>query len=213
GRPRGLPRRPRGADRHQPPRAGATRSADGPPQLALLLDRDRREIRGDRAEPDRHLSPARHRPLCLSGRCAPARRPAPCRRCRATHPKAVEATLRGQSASIRSPPALEVGKNAARLPLTCVGHLPFEHQATVNGGFSILPTEATDPDLTVAEAKSWGLLPGRTRRSGATLPPLAEPSDARPPLRWTKRRRPSNVSHSAMEAWKVPRGRNGWIRP
>src|SRR5690606_564382 len=118
GRPRGLPRRPRGADRHQPPRAGATRSADGPPQLALLLDRDRREIRGDRAEPDRHLSPARHRPLCLSGRCAPARRPAPCRRCRATHPKAVEATLRGQSASIRSPPALEVGKNAARLPLT-----------------------------------------------------------------------------------------------
>jgi transposase len=33
-------------------------------------------------------------------------------------PKAVEAALRGQSASIRSPPALEVGKNAARLPLT-----------------------------------------------------------------------------------------------
>lgn len=30
---------------------------------------------------------------------------------------------------------------------------------------------------------------------------------------WTKRRRLSNVSHSAMEAWKVPRGRNGWIRP
>ncbi|MCC7199645.1 MAG: transposase [Gammaproteobacteria bacterium] len=30
----------------------------------------------------------------------------------------MEATLRGQSASIRSPPALEVGKNAARLPLT-----------------------------------------------------------------------------------------------
>ena len=30
---------------------------------------------------------------------------------------------------------------------------------------------------------------------------------------WTKQRRLSNVSHSAMEAWKVPRGRNGWIRP
>lgn len=30
---------------------------------------------------------------------------------------------------------------------------------------------------------------------------------------WTKRRRLSNVARSAMEAWKVPRGRNGWIRP
>jgi DNA replication protein DnaC len=47
----------------------------------------------------------------------------------------VEATLRGQSASIRSPPALEVGKNAARLPLTPrlliideIGYLPIERQ-------------------------------------------------------------------------------------
>jgi hypothetical protein len=57
-------------------------------------------------------------PLYLSGRCAPARRSAPCRRGRATHPQAVEATLRSQPASIRPPPKLEVGKNAARLPLT-----------------------------------------------------------------------------------------------
>jgi DNA replication protein DnaC len=47
----------------------------------------------------------------------------------------VEATLHGQSASIRSPPALEVGKNAARLPLTPrlliideIGYLPIERQ-------------------------------------------------------------------------------------
>lgn len=47
----------------------------------------------------------------------------------------MEATLRGQSASIRSPPALEVGKNAARLPLTPrlliideIGYLPIERQ-------------------------------------------------------------------------------------
>lgn len=33
----------------------------------------------------------------------------------------------------------------------CVGHLPFDRQATVNGGFFILPTGATDPDLTVAD--------------------------------------------------------------
>ena len=47
----------------------------------------------------------------------------------------MEATLHGQSASIRSPPALEVGKNAARLPLTPrlliideIGYLPIERQ-------------------------------------------------------------------------------------
>lgn len=28
-----------------------------------------------------------------------------------------------------------------------------------------------------------------------------------------ERRRLSNVARGAMEAWKVPRGRNGWIRP
>ena len=28
----------------------------------------------------------------------------------------------------------------------CAGHLPFERQATVNGGFSILPTGTTDPE-------------------------------------------------------------------
>ena len=28
-----------------------------------------------------------------------------------------------------------------------------------------------------------------------------------------ERRRLSNVERGAMEAWKVPRGRNGWIRP
>jgi len=27
----------------------------------------------------------------------------------------------------------------------CVGHLPFARRATVNGGFSILPTGSTDP--------------------------------------------------------------------
>ena len=30
----------------------------------------------------------------------------------------------------------------------CVGHLPFDRQATVNGGFFILPTGATDPQET-----------------------------------------------------------------
>ena len=36
----------------------------------------------------------------------------------------------------------------------CVGHLPFERQATVNGSFSILPIGTTDPDPTVAETKA-----------------------------------------------------------
>jgi hypothetical protein len=27
----------------------------------------------------------------------------------------------------------------------CAGHQPFERQATMNGGFSILPTGSTDP--------------------------------------------------------------------
>ncbi|QTQ31876.1 Putative transposase, IS66-like [Aromatoleum bremense] len=44
--------RPRGADRHQPPSgARPARDADGASQLALLLDRGRRQIRGHRAEP------------------------------------------------------------------------------------------------------------------------------------------------------------------
>lgn len=52
GRPRGVPLRPRGADRHQPPSgARPARDADGASQLALLLDRGRRQIRGHRAEP------------------------------------------------------------------------------------------------------------------------------------------------------------------
>ena len=63
------------------------------------------------------------------------------------------------------------------------------------------------PKLTVAEAKSRGLLPGRTRRSGATLPPLAEPSDVRPPSRWTRRRRLSNVARGATEGLEGPTGK------
>ncbi|MCK2086748.1 ATG16 family protein, partial [Thauera aromatica] len=39
----------------------------------------------------------------------------------AAHPKAVEATLRGQSAAIRSLRNLEVGKDAGQLPLTANG--------------------------------------------------------------------------------------------
>ena len=30
----------------------------------------------------------------------------------------------------------------------CAGHQPFERQATMNGGFSILPTGSTDPEET-----------------------------------------------------------------
>ena len=74
-----------------------------------------------------------------------------------------------------------------------VGHLPFARRATVNGGFSVRRTGSIDPDLTVADRNSRGLLPGRTRRSGATLPPLADLSDVRPPSHWTKRRQRSNA--------------------
>ena len=31
----------------------------------------------------------------------------------------------------------------------CAGHLPFARRATANGGFSVLPTGTTDPDLLV----------------------------------------------------------------
>ncbi|AVR88463.1 Mobile element protein [Thauera aromatica K172] len=117
-RPRGVSGRPRGADRHQSPGARPARGADGPSQLALLLDRGRRQIRGHRAKPDRHLPPARHRPLCVPGRCAPACRAAPGRRRGATHPQAVEAALRCQPVAIRSLRNLEVGKDAGQLPLT-----------------------------------------------------------------------------------------------
>jgi hypothetical protein len=30
----------------------------------------------------------------------------------------------------------------------CAGHPPFEREATVDGGFSTLPTGTTDPELT-----------------------------------------------------------------
>lgn len=66
---------------------------------------------------------------------------------------------------------------------------------------------AADPKLTVAEAKSRGLLPGRTRRSGATLPPLAEPSDVRPPSHLTNRRLSSSVQKAHPAARGVGVGR------
>ena len=40
----------------------------------------------------------------------------------------------------------------------CAGHLPFERQATPNGGFSILPTGATDPNLTLSVSQEPTLL-------------------------------------------------------
>ena len=35
----------------------------------------------------------------------------------------------------------------------CAGHQPFERQATMNGGFSILPTGSTDPQEPVDPAQ------------------------------------------------------------
>ena len=46
---------PRGAYRYEPSRARLARRADGAPQLAVLLDRGRRQVRGRRSEPDHHL--------------------------------------------------------------------------------------------------------------------------------------------------------------
>ena len=74
-------------------------------------------------------------------------------------------------------------------------------------GSSRSSPSADDPKLTVAEAKSRGLLPGRTRRSGATLPPLAEPSDVRPPSHWTNRRLSSSVQKAHPAARGVGVGR------
>jgi len=48
-------------------------------------------------------------------------------------------------------------------------------------GSSRSSPSADDPDLTVADWNSWGLLPGRTRRSRATLPLLENLADVRPP--------------------------------
>src|SRR5260370_26016541 len=62
---RGLPRRSRRADRYDPPRARVARGPDGPPRLALLLDRARTPACRHRAEPDRYLTATRPPPLSL----------------------------------------------------------------------------------------------------------------------------------------------------
>jgi len=50
------------------------------------------------------------------------------------------------------PEGLHLGRNCRWLDgavrQQCVGHLPFARRATVNGGFSILPTGSTDPQET-----------------------------------------------------------------
>ena len=74
---------------------------------------------------------------------------------------------------------------------------------TFNVGFPAVSSKSCrsppDPDLTVAEAKSRRLLSRRTRRSGATLPALADLSDVPPPSLWTERRRLSNVSRGPRQ--------------
>jgi hypothetical protein len=52
----------------------------------------------------------------------------------------------------------------------CAGHLPFERQATPNGGFSILPTGATDPILSLSFFENC-----RSRgRVTSLVPPVVE---------------------------------------
>jgi len=42
----------------------------------------------------------------------------------------------------------------------CAGHLPFERQATVNGGFSILPIGTTDPQETFTVFRAMPTIDG-----------------------------------------------------
>ena len=90
----------------------------GRTQLAVLLDRGRRQARGHRAEPDRDLPAARHRSVHLPGRRPAARRSASGLARRRTHAAAVEAALRRQPAALDVAWGERVGKDAGGLPLT-----------------------------------------------------------------------------------------------
>ncbi|HQA12400.1 MAG TPA: glycosyltransferase, partial [Zoogloea sp.] len=78
----------------------------------------------------------------------------------------MEATLRGQSASIRSPPALEVGKNAARLPLT--QELQADVVFEMDADFSHKPEDV--PRLLAAIDEGADFVIGSRYVPGGTIP-------------------------------------------
>ena len=47
----------------------------------------------------------------------------------------------------------------------CVGHLPFERRAAANGGFSVLPTGTTDPEVTFVASLALRQVAERSCRS------------------------------------------------
>ena len=139
----GIPPRSRCPHRHQPSGTRVARHSDGSQKLELLLDRTLgncslrcptsgihalgRQAHRHCAKPDRHLPPARHRSLHLPGRCPPARRPTPRSARRRTHPTAVEATIRRQSAEIGLAHDPAIGKDAGELPLTACRGMGDRH--------------------------------------------------------------------------------------
>ena len=91
----------RSPDRYQSSGAGAPADPHGPAQLAVLLDRTRRQTDRHHPEPDRHLPLTRHRCLHLPGRCAAAGEPPAREGCDRTHPTRVEGQVLPRSHEIR----------------------------------------------------------------------------------------------------------------
>ena len=93
----GVAVRPRGADRHQPPRARTAGPAARTEELAVLLDGGRSGSRRNRPEPDRDLQAAGRRSASLPGGRAPAGLGPSVEARRRSHAEAVEGSIRRRS--------------------------------------------------------------------------------------------------------------------